>query len=509
MPEPDVIVIGSGVAGLSAALHLSERGLKPLILEADEKFIGGRLAGGETVQIGNFSFRLEHGVHGIWSQYRNLQAMLARHNLRPIFVPAQEENWIYRTGKFVGMAPVGSAIRRSFLPPPLHYLQLFLRGKFLWMLDIRDWASLVSVWAGLVMAVGIDPFAENQPMEGMTLGDMTKKWSPALKSFFLGLARNGLSSHPDEVSISGFIAFLRFYTLMRRDAWMFSYLPDDGGTSICEPLAARVTQLGGTLRLGSRVKRVVWQGDEWRVIWDTSAGEESVCARQVILATDPNNAKKILGASFGGTEELFFPRALSNAVIRLWFDTKPRKTAEAGIFTGDFIIHNYFWLDRIYNSFRRWARETNGSALEVHVYGPPETLSQADAVLLTQVIRDVEQAFPELKSHRIGQHLQRNPETHTLPAVGPKDKYLGIETPWNNLFCAGDWVRHPAPSFFLERACLTGIEAANAVLRSRGIQPWTLIEYLPAEPFVAWIEKLMKTGRKWRKGKNAERRYVR
>jgi carotenoid phi-ring synthase / carotenoid chi-ring synthase len=504
MSNPDVIVIGGGIAGLSAALHIAERGLHPLILEADEKYIGGRLAGGETIQIAGYSFRLEHGVHGIWSQYRNLNAMLARHQLSPAFVPAKEENWIYKTGKFVGTASVGSAIRRTIIPPPLHYLQLFLRGRFLWMLDIRDWASLFNVWAGLVMAVGIDPFAENQPMEGMTLGNMTKKWSPALKSFFLGLARNGLSSHPDEVSISGFIAFLRFYTLLRRDAWMFSYLSEDGGTSICDPLAAKVEELGGQIRLGSRVKRVVREGDEWRVVWDGVNGEESACVSDVILATDPKNAKKILLTSFGErVDKLFFPRGLSNAVVRLWFDTKPRKTAEAGIFTGDFIIHNYFWLDRIYDPFRQWARETNGGALEVHIYGPPETLALPDAVLLAKTIQDVEQAFPELRGHRIGQHLQRNPETHTLPAVGPNGKHLGIETLWKNLFCAGDWVRHPAPSFFLERACLTGIEAANAVLTSRGLQPWQLEAYLPAEPFVAWIEKLMRAGRKRRKRKTS------
>ncbi len=29
----DAIIIGGGVAGLTAALHLAERGLKPLILE--------------------------------------------------------------------------------------------------------------------------------------------------------------------------------------------------------------------------------------------------------------------------------------------------------------------------------------------------------------------------------------------------------------------------------------------------------------------------------------------
>jgi len=502
METYQVLIIGGGIAGLSAALHLAERGLKPLILEADEKFIGGRLAGGETIQIGAHSFRLEHGVHGIWSQYRNLQAMLARHNLRPVFVPAQEENWIYKHGPLVRMSPVGSRIRRSFIPPPFHYLRLFLSLRFLLMLDPRDWASLFNVWAGLIMAVGIDPFAENQPMEGLTLGGMTRRWSPAIKSLFLGLARNGLSSHPDAVPISGFIAFLRFYTLMRRDAWLFSYLPNDGGTSMCEPLAEKVKALGGRIKLGSRVKRVAKVDESWLVEWENAEGEESALAGDVILATDSNNAQKILGVSFGEeVETLFFPRALSNAVIRLWFDAKPRKSPEAGIFTGDFTVHNYFWLDRLYDPYRRWARETGGSAIEVHVYGPAETLTLPDATLLAQAITDVQQAFPELRGHRIGQHVQRNPETHTLPEVGARDKYLGTITLWQNLFCAGDWVRHPAPAFFLERACLTGIEAANVVLELRGLEKFALIEYLPAEPFVAWIEKLMKRGRQKRRAR--------
>jgi isorenieratene synthase len=223
-------------------------------------------------------------------------------------------------------------------------------------------------------------------------------------------------------------------------------------------------------------------------------------AEEVILATDPKNAKKILLGSFGQeVDDLYFPRALENAAIRLWFDAKPRAGAEAGIFTGDFTVHNYFWLDRFYDPYRRWARETNGSALEMHVYGPPEVLARPDATLLAQAIADVQLAWPELRGHRVGQHLQRNPETHTLPALGAPEEHLGITTPWKNLFCAGDWVRHPAPAFFLERACLTGIEAANAVLEARGLEKFKSVDYLPPESFVAWIEKLMKRGRRARK----------
>jgi isorenieratene synthase len=487
---------------LSAALHLTERGLRPLVLEANEEFLGGRLSSGESVEVNGTQFRLEHGMHGIWSPYRNLQGMLARHNLRPVFVPAQEEEWIFRHGRTVSKALVGSAIRNGLIPAPFHYLQLFLRPRFLSMLDLRDWLSLPMVWGGLILSVGIDPFVENQPMEGWQLGDLTRRWPPALKGFFLGLARNGLSAHPDEVPISGFIGFLRFFTLLRRDAWVFSYLPDDGGTSICEPLGARIQQLGGVIRLGARVKRIHRQGQDYQVEWQSCEGTNSTWAQHVILAIDAANAQTILQASFGTeVDDLFFPRALSNAVVRLWFDRIPHREAEAGIFSGDFMLHNFFWLDRIYNSFRRWGRETGGSVIEAHIYGPPEVLAQPEAVLLAQAVVDVQQVWPELRGHLIGQNLQINPKTHTLPVVGSAECHLGTVTPWDGLFCAGDWVRHPSPAFFLERACVTGIEAANAVLAMRNLQNWPLIDYLPPEPFVGWIEKLMRQGRRRRRGR--------
>ena len=66
--------------------------------------------------------------------------MLARHNLRPVFVPAQEEEWIFRHGRTVSKAPVGSAIRSSWIPAPFHYLNLFFSLRFLAMLDLAGLA---------------------------------------------------------------------------------------------------------------------------------------------------------------------------------------------------------------------------------------------------------------------------------------------------------------------------------------------------------------------------------
>jgi isorenieratene synthase len=122
-------------------------------------------------------------------------------------------------------------------------------------------------------------------------------------------------------------------------------------------------------------------------------------------------------------------------------------------------------------------------------------LEESDALLLARAISDVQSVFPELRGHQLHQELRRNEATHTLFGLGSADRHLGIETPWPDLYCCGDWVRHPSPALFMERACATGMEAANAVLRSRGLPAWTLLDYAPSERLVGLIERLMQGGR--------------
>jgi isorenieratene synthase len=497
----DVVIVGAGIAGLSAALHLAERGLCPLVLEADPDYVGGRVAGGDVVELDGWRFRGDHGVHAIWSPYRNLQAALARHSIRPVCVPAEEEDWLYKHSNWVKRARVGSAIRHSWFPAPFHYLSLFLRPRFWGMLGFDDLPGLLPVWGGLLWGLGIDPLREGQPMEGLWLSDLVDGWSIGLRSLFIGLTRNGLSAQPEEIPLSGFVAFLRFYTLLRRDAWAFSYLPADGGSSLAEPLAGRVRALGGTIEMGIRVTGLEREAHGWFVHTSppSAAGNgETLSARQVILATDSPNTCALLSASPGlatDASDLYWPRGMATAIVRLWFDRAPRRGSEAGILSGEFTPDNFFWLHRIQDPYIRWHRATGGSAVEVHIYGPPAVLQEPDALLLARVINDVHSAFPELQGHRMYQVLRRNEPTHTLFGVGPAGRHLSIKTPWPDLYCCGDWVRHPSPAFFMERACVTGIEAANAVLRARDLPEWMVLPYPEPEPLAGWIERSMLRGR--------------
>lgn len=491
---PSPLIIGGGVAGLMAAAHLAERGLRPLLLEADPDWIGGRLRDGPTVEIEQggkrWAFPGEHGVHGLWAPYTNLFATLTRYGILPDLVPAQDETWIRGEGKRVRRAAIGSAIRYSRVPAPFHYLELLTRARFLNMLTVRDLASLPRVVGSLFSAMAIDPLAEQKALTGMSLADFTEGWSPNLRSLFAGLARNALAAHPEEVPASGFIAFLRFYTLLRRDAWGFHYLPGPGGTCIAEPLAAVARRLGSEIRQGWRVDSLERENGHWRVHCTelpdgTPHTLDGIPA--LILALDAPAACRLLNASPATAEaaaRLRFPTGVPTAIIRLWFTRQPRSVAEAGIFSGDFIVDNFFWLDRLQPAYQAWSMETGGSAVEMHIYGPPEVLAQPDALLLARVITDSYRAFPELRDHLLHAVLLRNAPTHTLFSVGEPGAHLATETPWPTLFACGDWVAHPAPALYLERATVTGIAAANALLTHLGLEPWPLAPH-PAPEWLA------------------------
>lgn len=498
-----IVIIGGGVAGLTAALHLAERGLRPLLLEAHPDFPGGRLAGGEMALVDGRAFRLEHGVHGVWRPYVQFKAMLARYGADPGLTPSPDETWLHRHRGRTRRADVGRAIRRSWIPAPLHYLALFMRPRFLQILGWRDWLRLPFVWYGLIFALGLDPLREQQPLAGLSLAAYTQRWSPAVRSFCIGLARNSLSATPEEIPLSGFIAFLRYYTLLRRDAWEFDYLPADGGTALIDPLVAKLQEMGGRLQLGTAVTHLEPLPDGWRM---HTADGQTITAAHVVLATDPAEAVQILQRSpalAAVATGLHWPEGRETAVIRLWFKRAPHphSSAASGLFTGDFTADNFFWLHRLQTTYRQWHEETGGSAVEIHIYGPGTLLQQPDAALLAHVIADVQTAFPELRGQLMQQHLQRNTVPHTLFSIGAAGQHLEVQTPWPGLYACGDWVYHPAPAFFLERAALTGLVAANAILQAEGLPPFALADYPPPEPFAGFVEKLMLHGRQRARGR--------
>ncbi|MEM1009595.1 MAG: FAD-dependent oxidoreductase, partial [Myxococcota bacterium] len=96
-----IAVIGGGIAGISAASHLAERGFRVTLFEKDA-FIGGKV-GSWPIQLGDQQVHVEHGFHAFFRQYYNLRNFLERlgvsQHLRPIddyLVLAEQQQFSFK-----------------------------------------------------------------------------------------------------------------------------------------------------------------------------------------------------------------------------------------------------------------------------------------------------------------------------------------------------------------------------------------------------------------------------
>jgi protoporphyrinogen/coproporphyrinogen III oxidase len=100
--DADVIVIGGGIAGLGAAVRLKDRGLEPLVLEAESR-VGGRMT---TDRVNGFV--IDRGVTLLGNAFGSMRALVRRLGLSPLVCKGKFSVGIqdaagcrgYRSGRF-------------------------------------------------------------------------------------------------------------------------------------------------------------------------------------------------------------------------------------------------------------------------------------------------------------------------------------------------------------------------------------------------------------------------
>ncbi len=86
----DLIVVGSGISGLSFAFFAQQRGLKPLILEQSQR-IGGSIYSYQFEQLDNFF--LELGAHSCFNSYQYLLNIIEKLGLLPQLIKRQNASF--------------------------------------------------------------------------------------------------------------------------------------------------------------------------------------------------------------------------------------------------------------------------------------------------------------------------------------------------------------------------------------------------------------------------------
>src|SRR5512133_3213567 len=128
--ETSAVVVGGGIAGVSAALVLAERGVRVTLLEAAGR-LGGRLGAWPVTLPDGTVQQVAHGFHGFFRQYYTWRSVLRRIDpelgfLRPLpGYPVVSRGW--PAEDFAALPGV----------PPLNLLALLARSPSLRLRDLR------------------------------------------------------------------------------------------------------------------------------------------------------------------------------------------------------------------------------------------------------------------------------------------------------------------------------------------------------------------------------------
>ena len=455
-------VVGGGIAGVTAALLLAERGFTVPLLEREPQ-LGGRLAAWPTRLKDGTRQIVEHGFHGFFRQYYNWRNVLRRIDpelsfLRPAGrYPIVSREWPDEI--FTGLPGL----------PPVNLLALLVRSPSLRLRELRavDGAAALPL-------LNYDREQTYRRFDGISAKDyLDSLGMPArARAMLFDVFAHSFFNHQDQMSAAEMIMQFHFYFLRNPEGLDFDAPTQDFQTSIWGPLTAQIEALGGEIRTGETVDRIE---PGWTV---TLAGGTQLRADHVVLAADPAAARRIVEASPALTEHA--PRLAAQmatvrtsapyAVSRLWTDgdLAPHRSIFTSV-SQEPTLDSVTLYHRIERASGQWARRRGGAVIELHAYAADEGVDAAE--LAKRMWSEFEGLWPETRSLRVLDQVDR--VGHDAPAfgVGSDATRPGVRTDADGLHLAGDWVRMPFPSALMERAAGSAMLAVNAVLDRHRVRP--------------------------------------
>src|SRR5829696_4618781 len=455
VPAPaSAVVVGGGIAGVSAAVVLAERGVRVTLLEAADR-LGGRLAAWPRRLADGSVHQVEHGFHGFFRQYYTWRALLRRVD--------PELGFLRPLGGYPVLSRRWPAEDLASLPglPPVNLLALLVRSPSLRLRDLRHADRALA--SALLEFDRVRTYAVFDSMTAAELLDRLALPERA-RAMLFDVFSHSFFNREEEFSAAEMIMLFHYYFLGNPEGLGPDAAVDDHASCIWEPLGALLGSLGAAVCTAAAVDRVERTGSGWRV-----AGVE---AAHLVLAVDPASLRKLVAASAGLPQPLVaqagtLTTSAPYAVARYWTD-RPL-AADRPVFAGvsrEATVDSITVYSRLEEGARRWAARSGGEVIELHAYAVPDGLPAAAAA--DRMWAELGGLWPEAQGLRV---LEREARIgHDAPGFPPGSDATrpGVRTSDPTLLLAGDWVRLPFPSALMERAAVTGVLAANDVLAAAG-----------------------------------------
>ena len=423
----EVIVIGGGLAGLSAAAALGDAGHRVRVLEA-RRFLGGRATsyeiGGETID--------------------NCQHILLRCcvNLLDFYRRIGVEKEIAFFREFFLIEPGGrrNVLRAGMLPAPVHFTESFLSLR---MLNLTEKMAIMRA-----IRVIRSQHSRRRDLDQITMQqwlDEQRQPPRAIKRFWYPVLVSAISEELDRMAASHAFQVFRLGFFARRNSYEMGVpavpLARFYGVDAWEKLGNVQIETNAT------VQQIAIEKGSVRAV-TTAAGE--LHADHYVCALPFDRVPSVApGLGLDVTEFEYSPIT----GIHLWFDRPVINLPQAAL------------LDRTI----QWVfNKGEGKCVQLVVSASRSLIDMPRQDVIALALRELAEFFPEVlnakleKAHVVKEIRAVFSAKPRLEAVRPVSR-----TKVRNLFLAGDWTRCGWPAT-MEGAVRSGYLAAEAVAEAAG-----------------------------------------
>jgi zeta-carotene desaturase len=445
--QPDVVVIGGGVSGLTAAVDLSSHGFSVLVVE-QKQYCGGRTHSFIDKKTGD---EVDNGQHLMMGCYRSTLRFLSTIGSLSNVTIQERLSVTFRhaeRGPFL--------LQAVSLPAPLNVLVGLLRLKSLTFLQR---VSLLRVGAALFFA---------QPGTDIRLQSMTvAEWLDRLrqpeenKKYLWDIIAIGtLNDSPTVVSATLFVKVLQSAFFGRRmNSSMV--IPRKGLSGVLVDGAKEfLTRHNGAVMTNTAVDRV--RTRDGAVVGVVLSSGKTVAARAVVSTVPYFDVAKIF-RTVTDREGLDLPvigRFVSSAIVtvHLWFDVHFMEEEFVALI--DSPVHWIFNKSKIYGK-----KEEGLCYLSLVISGARSFVERKKEEIVVLALSELKRFYPQSAEAKLVHSLVIKEKRATFsPRVGTENFRPSHVTSVKNLFLAGDWTDTKLPAT-IEGAAQSGYACSELVRR--------------------------------------------
>jgi squalene-associated FAD-dependent desaturase len=445
--KPDVIVVGAGFAGLSAAARLTRQGARVLVLEARAR-LGGRATAFPDRETGDLVDNGQHILMGCYSEtFAFLRDIGALDNVS--VQPQLAVTMIDRMG-------VRTRLACPDLPAPLH----LVAGVLEW--DALAWRDRLSV-LGMITPLR-NARRELQPgstVKASSAGETVENWlirngqTPRLQEMLWNpLALAALNQPPDQAAAPAFARVLAEMLSGNARAAAIALPTKPLHMMYAEPARTFIESRGGQVRTGTTAKILVDAG----ALAGIQAGEERWQPRTVISSVPWFAFADLFDAEPPELRALIerARRMASSPIVtvNLWFNRRVLDEPFIGLPGRD--------MQWVFDKQLVLGDEA-ASHLSLVSSGAAAMLARSNDELIRTAHEEILAAMPDVRSARLLRATVVREPRATFSLAPGQPARPPAETGVRGLLLAGDWIDTGLPAT-IESAVRSGHRAADLCL---------------------------------------------